>query len=236
MVLHLLERGNLILLQLWLSHHLLVVGALWVIQLIDCLYMVLFMIRSNFDCGPRNALSSRVQSHFLNGRKVVGNTVSTAVSWPGWHRLRMYIRLVVLQGWYLVLLAQTRQLDRVALWMRQSFRVPSGMVCLSWATIVNPRFVTTILLRILNLNCKRHWWRVLKALSSCHLTHELVSTDRCIIVVSLGLLLLELLDVVSVLGSLLDHRIELLLGHLNNWQFSHLRVSNYGRLLQKLVL
>lgn len=52
----------------------------------------------------------------------------------------------------------------------------------------------------------------------------------------LSLLLLELLDVVPMLGRLLNHRVELLLRHLNNWQLSHLRVSNYGRLLQELVL
>lgn len=39
-----------------------------------------------------------------------------------------------------------------------------------------------------------------------------------------------------VLCGLLDHRVELLLGHLDNGKLTHLGVPNYSTLLQELLL
>ena len=49
-------------------------------------------------------------------------------------------------------------------------------------------------------------------------------------------MVLEVLHVLAMLGRLLDHIIQLLLGHADHGQLAHLRVSNYSRLLQELLL
>ena len=62
------------------------------------------------------------------------------------------------------------------------------------------------------------------------------SLGRVLLILLLLRMLLKVLNVLTVLGSLLDHTVQLLLSHADHWQLAHLRVADHSRLLQELLL
>jgi len=128
------------------------------------------------------------------------------------------------------------------------------LVIVSWHTSAALVLLGLLLrlTRVLNLNRECHLGVCWQALRCQHLSHRMKTAYvrraavalrnammvwmllRMYLLLLIGLLRVEVL--LPVLGGLLHHLIKLSLCHLDNRQFTHLRVSNYGRLLQKLLL
>ena len=91
---------------------------------------------------------------------------------------------------------------------------------------------------ILNLNREGHLGLVVLLLHArLHLAHRVLLEIRLLVLLrTLLSVLMLILDVLSVLGRLLDHIVELLLRHADHRQFTHLRVTDNSTLLEELLL
>ena len=98
----------------------------------------------------------------------------------------------------------------------------------------------------LNLDGESHLRIDRKTLGSQHLRHRMepaigaalscITWAWTVLLLLLCCLLLVLLKVLAMLGGLLYHLIKLLLGHLDNRELAHLRMTNYSGLREELLL